>query len=183
MLNEAHILDDYFIYSEMVENKDNDTTLELSVDDEALQSDRVFESPRFLIDLSIFRKPEDKSSPDIKQEPKLETKSEKKKKEKIKKAENESVLLSQDVGKNDVQSPLLTDETQPITNQEEEFERIRKFIKQKNGKSWQAIKDPKNSIKNYISHLKEENKDDELEELEAALIKAGKAKDFGLCNQ
>ena len=194
ILNEAGILDDYFIYSEMVENKDNSITLELNVDDEALQSDRVFESPRFLIDLSIFRKPEDessvdtkqeskdKSSTDIKQEPKLETKSEKKKKEKIKKAENESVLLSQDVVKNDVQSPLLTDETQPITNQEEEFERIRKFIKQKNGKSWQAIEDPQNSIKNYISYLKDENKDDELEELEAALIKAGKAKDFGLCD-
>ena len=195
ILNEKNILDDYFIYSEMVENKDNDITLELNVDDEALQSDRVFESPRFLIDLSIFRKPEDessadakqesedKSSTDIKQEPKLETKSEKKKKEKIKKAENESVLLSQDVGKNDVQSPLLTDETQPIANQEKEFERIRKFIKYKNGKSWQAIEDPQNSIKNYISYLKEKNKDDELEELEAALIKAGKAKDFGLCNQ
>ena len=177
----------------MVENKDNTTSLELRVDDEALQSDRVFESPRFLIDLSIFipedksledtkQKSEDKSLTDIKQEHKLETKSEKKKKEKIKKAESESVLLSQDVVKNDVQSPLLTDETQPITNQEEEFERIRKFIKQKNGKSWQAIEDPQNSIKNYISYLKEENKDDELEELEAALIKAGKAKDFGLCD-
>ena len=65
-LNEANVLDDYFIYSEMVENEDGKTTLTLDVTDKALQSDRVFESPRFLIDLSIFIKPEDKLPTDTK---------------------------------------------------------------------------------------------------------------------
>ena len=144
----------------MVENEDGKTTLTLDVTDKALQSDRVFESPRFLIDLSIFIKPKDKLPTDTKQEP---------------------VQPLPDVVENNVPGTLSDSNINTVPNEEERFKQVRDFVEYGDSQSWQAIEDRETIVQDYISYLERENKTDELDILKGLIEPTGQLDHFKFC--